>query len=302
MATSAPVTSAPKQSYREFWKGKKSRVACFTIFDYNDYVVERLRNYATECRYLVFGHEIAPSTNEPHLQCFVCWETSHSIIKFHDTIWETKEFHIETKLKGTHQQAADYCKKEGNFEEFGTLPRQGERTDWCVAVDQLKSGTPVEEVVESQPQLLPCIRALQTFKTLSLKPQHRDIKVFVLWGDAGSGKSRWAYDNYPGLYSKPDGKWWDGYTGQTTILLDDFYGYIPHADLLKVLDRYPYQAEVKNGYVHAQWTTVIITSNKHPREWYLKGLTPALKRRLHKIFFYSIDAPPLEEVSSPPSS
>jgi len=292
MATSVPATSVPG-------KLGKARSVCFTLNNYTDANIDSIRRYASECRYLVFGYEIAPTTGTPHLQGYLSWDNPRSLDKFKATC--SQKYHLERPF-GTPQQASDYCKKGGKFEEFGTLPRQGERTDWCAAVDQIKSGTPVEEVVENQPQLLPCIKALQAFKTLTLKPQHRDIKVFVLWGDAGSGKSRWAYDNYPELYSKPDGKWWDGYTGQTTILLDDFYGYIPHADLLKVLDRYPYQAEVKNGYVHAQWTTVIITSNKHPRDWYLKGLTPALARRIHKIFFYSIDAPPLEEVRSPPSS
>lgn len=307
MATSVPATSVPADDYREFWKGKKSRHACFTLNNYNDNVVDVLRHYATKCKYLVFGYEIAPTTGTPHLQCFVCWDTPRSVLKFHDDIWEKEKFHIETTLKGTHKQAADYCKKPESkdpakpapgYEEFGEIPRQGERTDWCVAVSEIKSGTPVEEVIENQPQLLPCIRALETFKSRCLKPLNRDVEVIVLWGDAGSGKSRWAYENYPELYSKPPSKWWDGYTGQTTVLLDDFYGYIQYTELLNVLDRYPYHAEIKGGYVWAQWNRVIITSNKPPEEWYNKGLTQALRRRLHKIFFYSIDAPPT--LYSPP--
>jgi hypothetical protein len=237
---------------------------------------------------LVFGYEVAPTTQTPHLQGYVAWDNPRSLDAFKTAI--SQKLHLE-KTRGTPQQASDYCKKDGKFEEFGELPRQGERTDWCVAVEQIKSGTPVEEVVESQPQLLPCIRALDAYKAKTLKPLNRDVEVIVIWGDSGSGKSRWAYDNYPDLYSKPPGKWWDGYTGQETILLDDYYGYIPYTELLNVLDRYPYHAEIKGGFVWAQWKRVILTSNRPPEQWYARGLQ-ALKRRIHKIFFYSIDAPP----------
>lgn len=312
MATSVPdLCSSEAYKWLEFWKGKKARHAVFTVNNYSPEEVEALREYGTTTsKYLVFGYEIAPTTGTPHLQCFVCWENPRSIIAFRDAFTK-KAIHIEVKLKGTHRQASDYCKKPETkdpahpapgWEEFGECPAQGSRTDWCVAFEQIKSGTPVEEVVESQPQLLPCIRALDSLKTKLLKPKHRNVNVIVLWGDSGTGKSRWAYDNYPDLYSKPPGKWWDGYTGQSTVLLDDYYGYIPYTELLNVLDRYPYHAEIKGGYVWAQWSTVILTSNKSPHEWYRsKTDHSALKRRIHKIFFYSIDASPTEVPFAPPS-
>lgn len=272
MATSVPVFQG------------KARAVCWTLFGYDDNHVAKLRQYGhNECVYMIFGYETCPKTGRPHLQGFSCWENPRSLKKFKEEV--SPSLHME-KMLGNHQQASDYCKyedyphctKPNKYEEFGELPVQGERTDWRVAVSQIKEGADIGEVVEFQPQLLPAIRALERFKALSLKPKHRDVKVIVLWGGAGSGKTRWAYENYPDLYSKPRGEWWDGYTGQTAILLDDYYGYLPYSEMLRVLDRYPYNAQVKGGYVWAQWDTVIITSNKHPREWYSQGLTPALER------------------------
>lgn len=267
----------------------KARSVCFTLNNYTNDDINKLRNISSDAKYMVFGYEVAPTTNTQHLQGYISWDNPRSLDKFKNEV--SSALHIE-KARGTPLQASQYCKKEGNFEEYGELPRQGERTDWCVAIQEIKSGTPVEEVIENQPQLLPCIRALDAYKSKCLKPLNRNVEVIVLWGDAGSGKSRWAYEKYPELYSKPPGKWWDGYSGQTTVLLDDYYGYIPYHELLNVLDRYPYHAEIKCGYVWAQWTTVVITSNKPPERWYSAGLSPALRRRLTKIFFYSIDASP----------
>jgi len=293
METSVPTTSVPPPAEKRGLGRARSIV--WTLNNYQSYQVDVLRTLAKDCKYMVFGYEIAPNTGTPHLQGYTAWDNPRSLDKF--ALFFEKKIHLE-RPKGTAKQCADYCKKPDTkdpakpspgWEEYGELPRQGERTDWCVAVEEIKSGTQIEEVIENQPQLLPCIRALTTFKSMLLKPKHRPVQVIVLWGDAGTGKSRYAYDNYPDIYSKPTGKWWDGYTGQTTILLDDFYGYLPYSELLNVLDRYPYHAEVKNGFVWAQWETVIITSNKHPKDWYYHGLTPALERRLTKILHYTID-------------
>jgi len=271
MATSVPPVPG---------KLGKARSCCWTLNNYNDDNIATLRRYATTCRYMVFGYEIAPTSGTPHLQGYISWDGPRSLDKFKSDI--SQSLHLE-RTRGTPQQASDYCKKEGKFEEFGQLPAQGERTDWRAAVEQLKSGEDVEAVVVEQPQLLPAIRALERFKAMTLKPKHRDIKVYVLYGDSGAGKSTWAYEYDPELFSKSRGDWWDGYSGQKTVLMDDYYGYLPYSELLRVLDRYPYHAPIKGGFVWAQWETVIITSNKHPSEWYSQGMTPALERRLTEI-------------------
>lgn len=266
----------------------KSRSCCWTLNNYTDADIAALRVYASEVKYIVFGYEIAPTTGTIHLQGYVAWSNPRSIAAFMK-IPVTTGIHVEP-TRGTPLQASTYCKKDGKFEEFGTLPAQGARTDWESAHRMLVAGASVTDVIESQPSLLPCQRALREFKTMLLKPMHREVNVVVLIGDAGTGKTRYAYDNHPDIFSKPRGDWWDGYTGQKAVLLDDFYGTIPYCELLRVLDRYPYQVPVKGGFVQAQWDTVIITSNDSPVGWYQKGLTPALRRRFNKVFLVtSID-------------
>lgn len=274
----------------------KSRVKalCWTLYDYEDKITG-LREYAKECDYMVFGYEKCPTTGRLHLQGYLNWTNART--------YPNKEF--RRMFPGIHDEVARgspldnrmYCLKirpgdiqNEKYEEFGVLPRQGNRTDWQLACSSLRAGKSIMEVIEDQPSLTPCIRALMTMKQMSDKSIHRTVNVIVLSGPPGSGKSRWAYDNYPGLYSKPNGKWWDGYQGEKTILLDDFYGDFDYSLLLKVCDRYPLQVQVKGGFVPALWDTVIITSNAEPRQWY--SSIPDLGAFLRRVKTFCINSIP----------
>lgn len=286
MATSVPGTDK-----------RKSRHTCWTLNNWRDIHLTRLSEYVTESRYICWSQEVGEE-GTPHLQGYVAWDNPRSLKKFKDTITppgEPQQLHYEPYTKGTAAQNRAYCaglvQKKGNvqnptFEEHGELPQQGERTDWTAAVQELCCES-VSTVVERQPQLLPAIRALERYKQLSLRPLNRDVKVTVIIGPPGTGKSKYAYDTDPDLYSKPDGQWFDGYTGQKTLLLDDFYGDLPYSTLLKVLDRYPLQVPVKGGFVYAQWTHVIITSNREPQQWNFPPFTDlaAFNRRVTETIY-----------------
>jgi len=273
-------TSVPAHKEDKVIRG---RSCCFTYHDYHlDGADQRFMRYAQECcRYMVLGYEVCPDTGRKHLQGYVAWDNPRSLNKFQKDIG-LKRFHFET-TRGNPLQASDYCKKDGKFWEFGTLPAQGERTDWQKAVNDLNNGTDILTVVSEQPQLLPAIRSLEKYKSLLAKSTHRDVKVIFLIGKPGTGKTRWAWENYPDLYTKPEGHWWDGYTGQKTILLDDYQGDINYTQFLKVLDRYPINLPVKGGFTPATYDTVIITSNTNYTRWYPEQPSNAIARRIHEI-------------------
>lgn len=264
----------------------KKRHTCWTLSNYTEQEIQIINKYAEGTRYLCYAKETCPTTNTPHLQGYVMWDTPRSLDKFKKDCGG--RLHYEPHTNGTSQQNRNYCMgmvdKKGNtqnpsFVEFGEIGHQGSRTDWAQVIDQLRT-TDVTDVIMQQPQLTPCIRALERFKSLQLKPLNRDVKVILLIGKAGTGKSRYAYDNYPNLFSKPDGEWFDGYCGQKTLLLDDFYGGMSYPTLLKVCDRYPFNAAVKGGFVYAQWDTIIITSNIPYQQWYPFRDMSAFRRRI----------------------
>lgn len=93
------------------------------------------------------------------------------------------------------------------------------------------------------------------------------LELFV--GATGTGKTLAAVTKYPGAFRKLTGsKWWDGYDGQETVILDDYEGQIPYREFLQIIDHYWYLFEVKGGHVVKRWTRVVITSNVHPGAWY----------------------------------
>lgn len=134
-------------------------------------------------------------------------------------------------------------------------------------------------------------RAIQT--AISIATPGRDgsttPSVLVYYGPSGTGKTATARTKFPDAYVLPkgDGKiWWEGYNGQTVVLIDEFYGWIQYDYLLRLLDYSPMQVEFKGGSRPLAATTFIITSNKHWTDWYSDEVKAkhnnleALQRRL----------------------
>src|SRR6185503_7283590 len=117
----------------------------------------------------------------------------------------------------------------------------------------------------------------------------RKIKVSVLIGPPGCGKTRKVYDNHDitdiyKLNTSTNGTlWFDGYVGQRILLIDDFKGWIKFTELLTILDVYPYRCQIKGGYCYANWDEVYITSNYSIDNWYNDVNLSALMRRIHII-------------------
>lgn len=64
------------------------------------------------------------------------------------------------------------------------------------------------------------------------------------------------------------GLWWDGYSGQKVVLIEEFRGQVQLQKMLQVLDKYPLRLEIKGGSVPARYELVIVTSNTRPEDWY----------------------------------
>lgn len=96
----------------------QTRHWCFTINNYSDEDVERLTRLEGTVTYLVFGKEVAPTTNTPHLQGYVCFKQKKRRSAAMSVIGRC---YLDIK-KGTPKEASDYCKKDGDYIEFGECP------------------------------------------------------------------------------------------------------------------------------------------------------------------------------------
>lgn len=106
------------------------------------------------------------------------------------------------------------------------------------------------------------------------------------YGPTGTGKSTRARTENPSLYSKGINKWFDGYDGETTVLIEDVD--TAHTFMLHFLkiwaDHYPFRAEYKGGSRMIRPAKIVVTSNHTISEIFGDGVdSQALQRRFTEI-------------------
>lgn len=268
---------------------------CFTLNNYTDNELSTLRGVGNQptTHYLVLGFETG-AEGTPHVQGFYCSRNRITFTTVKNRLGD--RIHVEP-MRGNHQQASDYCKKDGTFEEHGVLPAPGTRTDLGSIVEKVRVTKRLRDAAEEFPELyIRYGRGIQNWYYVAgvVQPRNWRPNVYVYAGDPGTGKSRLAAEQCASFsnrepYYKPDGQWWDGYEGHDCVIFDDFYGGYPYHDLLKCLDRYPHQVAVKGAFVEFVPKLIIFTSNKLVSKWYNADKCPvqALFRRLSNYIWFT---------------
>lgn len=263
----------------------RSRAWVFTLNNYTDEQQSLVQSI--DCRYLVYGREVAPTTGTQHLQGF---------ISFHNQ----KDFSAVRKIfpDGTHLEkkkasdflAAAYCKKEGDYFEKGEIPNQGKRTDLDNVREIIKSTNKMRAVVDVA-QSYQSVKMAEQILKYHEPPRTWKPEVFWFCGSTGTGKSRLAYemlgdDCYTCLST---GRWFDGYDAHENVLIDDMRkDFMKFHELLRLLDRYAMRVETKGGTRQFLAKKIIITSCYRPEEMFsTREDIRQLIRRLDKIYIFS---------------
>lgn len=109
---------------------------CFTLNNPTQAEKDSLFQHADCFVYKVIGREVGAS-GTPHLQGFFILETKLRLRQV-KALAGLARAHLEVS-RGTPQEASQYCKKDGDYEEYGTLPQQqGRRTDFEALKEWIK--------------------------------------------------------------------------------------------------------------------------------------------------------------------
>lgn len=218
-----------------------------------------------KCKYIIYGKEVGAS-GTPHLQGVVVFVNAKS------------EKAVRSLLPGCHIEvvkdllaAIKYCKKDGDITERGIAPlSQKEKGDfekerWLsirLAAESGDYSTIDDKIRVIQARTLDYIYD-QAQKKRKL-PDVDELDNHWYYGSSGTGKSRKARTDHPDAYIKMNNKWWDGYAGQETVIIEDFNleqsKFLAHH--LKIWsDHYPFPAEKKGGTIVIRPKRIIVTSN-----------------------------------------
>jgi len=147
--------------------------------------------------------------------------------------------------------------------------------------EMIKNGLTEEEIADHDFELwVKHYRAFREYRMMITPTRNHEVTVTVLQGPTGTGKSKWAMEKYPDAYWKQRSIWWDGYSNQETVIIDEFYGWIPFDLLLRICDRYPLLVETKGGQVNFVAKNIIITTNAIPNSWYKNVYFNSFVRRV----------------------
>lgn len=262
----------------------RCRAWCFTLNNYSEMEYDAIHNLSQEkYQYIIVAKEVGDS-GTPHLQGYIYFANAKSMSATKKLLGA--RCHLEG-VKGTPEQASNYCKKDNDYYEHGDLPlKQGTRTDLDEIRELIKTTNKMSEVVMVAKSYQSVKMAEQILKYHE-KP--RTTKPLVEWyyGPTGTGKSKTAYEILgPECYTcLSTGRWFDGYDAHEKVLIDDMRkDFMKFHELLRLLDRYAMRVECKGGTRQFVADHIIITSCYHPKEMFdTREDIQQLLRRIDKI-------------------
>lgn len=137
---SLPSTVAYSTNSSQANVGSRAKNWCFTLNNYEQKHVTALLALEDDedVQYVCFGYEVAPNNGTPHLQGFIAFKDRRYLNQV-KVYLDCHHVHLEVTRRV--QNAIQYCKKEGNFVEFGEPPSSGgTRSDLEVFKQAVKAG------------------------------------------------------------------------------------------------------------------------------------------------------------------
>lgn len=283
----------------------RSKYWCFTLNNPTEEELSCVKALGEEgqASYLIFGREKGDN-GTPHLQGYI--EFARKIRRGGvKKLPGLGRAHLEVR-RGTAEEASRYCQKENDFQIYGDMAvsEQGARNDLLACKLLIDGGGSEQELWDTH---FGCAvryhKAFREYRNLKTPRALRDVKVYVLVGEPGTGKTRfvWEREGAGALWinSCPSLKWFDGYGGEEAVLFDDYRGGADDSTLLRLLDRYPLKVAIKGGFVPWVPQRIYITSNIQPPFGH-DSIAQPLRRRIRSVVQFTrvVDFERREEVEA----
>lgn len=239
----------------------------------------------------VIGFEVG-ETGTRHIQGIFFFKQQKTFNTLRDYF---KKNHIERVINV--DSSVKYCKKDGDYREFGNVRSQGQRTDIEDFKDAIIDGLDDLELLNEFPtQFMRFSNQINKIRQLTFndyyRRNNRDLQVVFLGGESGSGKTSSIYKNFDiediyrvTNYKNP----FDSYQNQRVLVLDEYNHQFEIPELLNYLDIYPLALPARYNDKWACYEIVFIISNYTYNDLFgnlfNKEWIKAVDRRVHDKFF-----------------
>lgn len=221
--------------------------------------------------YQIIGKETGEQGTD-HYQAYTCFKKKIRLTALKKKY--SQRIHWEI-MKGTPQQASDYCKKEGDWKEEGTLPQS--QTQAAGIKRKADYETAHQLAIEGKfNEIDPALKFRHAKNIIQIHAWHiagtinttelSEPQTIWIHGPPGVGKSTWARSTFPNFYEKPKDMWWDGYTGQPYVIIEEFSPdtcrRMDISYVKQIFDKFPFHAAIKGGSIgQIRPRVVVVTSN-----------------------------------------
>ena len=207
--------------------------------------------------YMVFQEEQGLN-GTVHIQGYAQANRAKTMAQWKSVIFWMRRIHLE-ESRGTALQNKEYCTKEesrveggltGEYGEMRTTTRGAKKGRLSELADKIKEGEDPMQLEDDYPgEFLQYRDKIDDFILKQKGKRNWAMEIEIFYGPTGTGKSYTSNTENPNAYNVPwptGGRWWwPGYTGQDTVIMDEFRHQIKYDVMLKMMDRYAWALEAK---------------------------------------------------------
>lgn len=215
--------------------------------------------------YIVIGAEHGEDLGGEHWQGFIYFTNPRTFGGVKKLLGE--RVHISPRYKdSTNEQAIEYCKKEGEWREWGQAPNSNGKKNINEVVNQYDN---INNFMQEESDLYCRYRnGIKDLFNARIVAHSGPREVIWIYGPSGCGKSRHAREICEDNPISYENSFFD-YNGETEVIFDDFRASDMKLNLLlRITDRYKMNVNVKGGSKPWAVKKIVFTSILPPWEMY----------------------------------